>query len=124
MILSLGLSFSLVGCATIFGSKSYLEVVEGTPPKAEIYMNGIYLGQTPLNFEIPDKAFGQDSKIEIKAKGYKPLSVTIEKKAKVKFVILDILSAATGLIVDCATGALYEPSNKIINYVLEKERKN
>jgi len=95
-LLIISASFLMTSCATVFsGSKAKITVNDGIPPKADVYMNGKYMGQTPLNFDINKKSFGKDSEIEVRAEGYKPTKITIEKKAQAGFIVLDVL---TGLV--------------------------
>lgn len=110
------------GCATLFsGTTAKVKVADGNPPKAKVYMNGNYLGETPLNFKIPKKSFGKDSEIEIKADGYKPLTVTIEKTVNGGYIVLDVLfTGCLGLLIDFGTGAAYDPSPSTVKYNLEK----
>lgn len=111
----------LSSCATVFsGTKAKIQVLEGIPPKAEVYMNNNFVGQTPLNFTIPKKAFGKEVQIEIRAEGYRPVTINIDKKAQAGFIVLDVLSGLVWLVVDIADGALYKPVNDKIQYKLEK----
>lgn len=111
----------LSSCATIFsGTKSKVSVLDGNPSRASVYVNGNFVGETPTSFKIPKKSFGKSSQIEIRAQGYKPVTVTIEKRIQAGYIILDLLTGVVELIVDFATGAIYTADPKKIQYKLEK----
>lgn len=112
---------SLTSCATVFsGTKGTITVNDGTPSKAQIYMNGNLMGEAPLSFQIPKKSFGKQSTIEIRAVGYKPTIITIDKRVQAGFIVLDLLTGLVELVVDFGTGAIYTPDPKTIKYTLEK----
>lgn len=111
----------LSGCATIFsGTQTKVSVAQGNPSKAQVFLNGNFIGETPTVFKIPKKSFGGASKIEIKAEGYKPLIVTIDKRVQAGFIVLDLLTGLVELVVDFADGAIYTADPKTVKYVLEK----
>lgn len=120
-LIALMATMLLSGCATIFsGTKAKITVKDGTPSKAKVYRNGVYMGETPTSFKIPKKAFGEKSEIEIRAEGYKPLLIQIDKRVQAGFIVLDILTGIVELVVDFATGAIYTPDPKTIRYNLER----
>lgn len=113
--------FLFSSCATIFsGTKAKITVEDGSPSKAQVFQNGNLIGETPLSFQIPKKSFGKESTIEIRAEGYKPVFVKIDKRVQAGFIVLDIFTGLLTLVVDFATGAIYTPDPKTVKYSLEK----
>lgn len=111
----------LSGCATIFsGTRAKVTVKDGNPASAKVFMNGNFIGNAPVTFKIPKKSFGKSSTIEIKADGYKPMTITIDKRVQAGFIILDLFTGVVELVVDFATGAIYKPDPGIVKYQLEK----
>lgn len=129
MILKIGAAFLLLltiillpGCATIFsGTQAKINVADGNPAHAQVYMNGNYLGETPFEVKIPKKSFGKNTQLEIRADGYKPVMITVEKRVNGGLIFLDIVGTSLiGMFIDFATGAIYSPSPKTVKYRLEK----
>lgn len=121
---SVMLSFMIMatGCATVFGGyKNKLVVEDGTPPAADIYLDGQKLGTTPMNRKI-DKYLLQDgSVIELKAEGYVTDSIVVERKVHPLYTLADVLTGGIWTLVDIATGNLYRPDLGKIEYDLKKE---
>lgn len=110
----------LSSCATIFsGTKSSVRV-KGTPENAKVYYNGNYEGQAPCNVKISKNGLKQkQTTVEIKADGYETAQATLVRKIKVGAIVGDIIfSAGIFLIVDFATGAIYKPYPKKVEYNL------
>ena len=106
-------------CALDFkGTKE--EVVFGSDPqRAEVYVNGVRMGETPLTLKLVTK---QTYAIEFRREGYKPKSVQINNKVGAGWVVLDIVLGLVPVVIDAATGAWYSLDQKNINMVLEKQR--
>lgn len=109
------------GCATILGGKkNQLVVEEGSPPTAEVWLDGQKIGDTPLNVKL-DKFLIQDgSLVEIKKDGYTTQSVTLNRKVHPWYTLADILTGGIWFGIDLGTGNLYRPTNNKIQYELEQ----
>ena len=70
------LSLSIIGCATILVPPSPRVLVECNVPGVKIYMDGNFVGQTPLVMPVP--RFG-DHVIRVEAEGYMPKEVKLER---------------------------------------------
>jgi hypothetical protein len=107
-------------CALVFkGTKQ--EVVFGSDPqRAEVYVNGVRMGETPLTLKLVTR---QTYAIEFRREGYKPKSVQVNNKVGAGWVVLDILTGLVPIVIDAATGAWYSLDQKNINMVLEKQQK-
>jgi hypothetical protein len=109
------------GCATILGGKkNQLVVEEGSPPTAEVWLDGQKIGDTPLNVKL-DKFLIQDgSLVEIKKDGYVTQTVTLNRKVHPWYTLADILTGGIWFGIDLGTGNLYRPTNNKIQYELEQ----
>lgn len=117
-----GIVFITTSCATVFGSaKNKFVVNEGTPPEAEVYLDGQKVGTTPIDKKISKYLLQEGSVVEIKKDGYQTDSIIIERRVHIGYMILDILpTLGIGLLVDLTTGNIYRPKNNIIDYKLEQ----
>ncbi len=59
----------LVSCATLFSNGSDKITFTSEPSDAQVYLNGVEIGKTPLTYEV-DRATFQQSEIVIKKDGY------------------------------------------------------
>lgn len=112
----------LSSCATVFGGrKNKFVVKDGTPPAAEVYLDGQKIGTTPVNKKISKFLLQEGSVVEIKKDGYKTDSIVIERRLHIGYIFLDIVPGlVVGLAIDMATGNIYRPKNSKINYNLER----
>ncbi len=110
----------LSSCALIFkGTKQ--EVRFGSAPqRADVYIDGIKMGETPFSLKLVTK---KTYMIEFKKEGYKSKSYQITNKVGAGWIILDILGGLFPVIIDAATGAWYSFDQKNIDAVLEKQQK-
>ena len=117
MILCIG--FMASSCATIF--KGTMEEVEfeSSPDRAQVYVEGKLMGETPLAIKLESK---KSYTIVFKAEGYKDQSYHIKNKIGAGWIILDILGGLVPVIIDAATGAWYSLDQKNINAVLQKQQ--
>lgn len=113
------LCFFLASCALVFkGTKE--EVNFGSDPqRAEVYINGVKLGETPFSLELVTK---NTYTIEFRKEGYESKSVLINNKVGAGWIILDVVCGLVPVVIDAATGAWYSLDQKNINAILEKQR--
>lgn len=112
----------LSSCATVFGGrKNKFLVKDGTPPAAEVFLDGQKIGTTPVDKKISKFLLQEGSVVEIKKDGYKTDSIMIERRVHVGYMMLDVVSTlGVSLLVDFATGNIYRPKNSKIVYKLEE----
>jgi len=110
----------LSNCALVFKGTKQEVSFRSDPQRAEVYVNGIRMGETPLTLRLVTK---QTYVIEFKREGYKPKSVQINNKVGAGWVVLDILTGLVPVVIDAATGAWYSLDQKNIDAVLEKQQK-
>ena len=109
----------IVGCATLFkGTRE--EVRFGSDPqRAEVWINGIMTGETPLSIKLESK---KTYTIEFRKEGYEPMIKTITNRIGAGWIVLDILAGLIPVIVDAATGAWYHLDQKNVDAVLWKQQ--
>lgn len=106
-------------CATILsGGKTKVRVCDGTPSKAQVYLDGNYKGTAPCTFKIPKTMKNSQHKIDIKAIGYETQTVTTNRKFSAGYFLLDICTGVLWTVVDFATGNLYKQRPRKIHYNL------
>jgi hypothetical protein len=109
----------LSSCALIFkGTKE--EVRFGSDPqRAEVYIDGVKMGETPFALKLVTK---KAYLIEFRKEGYKSKSYQINNKVGAGWIVLDVLGGLIPVIIDAATGAWYSFDQKNIDAVLEKQQ--
>lgn len=106
-------------CATLFKGNSSKLDLNSNPQGAQVYVNGGYMGDTPVRLKLVSK---NTYSIEFRKEGYKTKTVNITNKVGVGWVILDVLGGLIPVIIDAATGAWYELDQKNVNAILDKQQ--
>lgn len=104
-LLVVALSLTLGGCATILGGKTQLITVNSNVSGAEVLLNDVPLGKTPLTATIKR---GQTGVLRVRADGYQPYSIAMNKKISTLFWVNIFSGGAFGSSTDYSTGAMYE----------------
>ncbi|MBK7630884.1 MAG: PEGA domain-containing protein [Ignavibacteriales bacterium] len=108
-------------CATIFkGSHEDVEFAS-EPSGAKVYINGDYMGKTPLELPLFSDL---NYEIELKKSGYKTKRTFITSKVGAGWVILDFVGGLIPILIDAATGDWYGLSQDNVNAILEKQQYN
>lgn len=96
------LAVSLTSCATVFAPKYQSVTISVQPDSSKIYVNGQFMGYSPLHVEIePSKP----QLLEVKHDGYEPQRTVLKTDFLPGWVAADILlTAGIGAIVDLTTG--------------------
>jgi len=111
------LSLSL-GCAAIFKGTSDKVDFSSEPEGAKVYVNGVLMGDTPLNLKLESK---RTYYVEFKKEGYETKHFTLTNHVGVGWIILDVIFGVVPVVVDAATGSWYVLDQDYINAVLETE---
>jgi len=109
---------SFSSCATLLGGSKKGVKVKGTPPNAQVYYNGAYIGDAPVNVKVPKSAKQGNSKVTVKADNYEPTDIELTRKWSLGYTVLDIITGFVPLIVDAATGNIYQPKPGTVKYKL------
>jgi hypothetical protein len=104
VIFCLVVILTLWGCATIFKGGSQVISVNTSPDTAKIYMNGVYMGVTPLQLLLKSN---QTYIFEFRKDGYESKTVILNNQVGAGWVILDILVSFWPLLIDAITGDWY-----------------
>ena len=112
------LSMVLVGCATVLSGNSEDIRIQSKPEEAEVIINNIPRGHTPLRLELEKS---KSYTIEIKHPDYPPRYITLDKSVNTGWVILDVLCGFIPIIVDASTGAWYNFSDDFINVSFDSD---
>ena len=119
-IISMIVVIALIGsCATIFKGSSSKVDFSSDPSGAQVYVNGVPRGTTPINLKLESK---KTYTIEFKKDGYEQRTYTITNHVGVGWIVLDVIFGLIPVIVDAATGAWYELDQDAVNAVLEQQQ--
>jgi hypothetical protein len=114
------LLLGLSSCATVFGGKrNTVEVLAGVPEKAQVYLDGKFIGETPFKKRISKYKLQEGSIIEIRKASYQSEYFEVVRKPHTLYVLADILTGALPLIVDVANANIYRPNTNHIEYELK-----
>ena len=100
------------------GGKGKLDVTPN-PEGAEVFINGISYGKTPVKVKLKTK---REYEVVFKKEGYAPVTKKITNKIGDGWIILDVIIGLAPVIVDVATGAWSKFDQKTINAILEKQQ--
>lgn len=94
------------GCIGLLVNGSTEEITfNSSPSSADVTIDGGFAGVTPLSVEL---ARGESHQAVISLNGYQDESFSIKKSASGGIIISDLLlTGGIGLIIDLATGAMY-----------------
>jgi len=106
-------------CATIFKGNTSKIDFNSNPQGAQIYVNGNYMGDTPIRLKLESK---QTYNIEFRKEGYKTKTFNITNHVGAGWIVLDVLFGLVPVIVDAATGSWYDLDQKNVNAILEKQQ--
>ena len=110
-------------CATIFnGAKTKIHIKDGTPPNANVYVDGNYKGTAPCKVKISKTIANAQHTIDIKADGYETQTITTNRKLSAGYLVLDIITGVVWTAIDFATGNIYLQKPNKIEYNLEKKQ--
>ena len=108
--------FVLSGCATLFNEKAPAVSFMSEPSAAQVYVNGVEMGETPCTFKLEtDKEYT----IEFRKDGYQTKTYFLTNEVGAVWIVLDILGGFIPIIVDAATGDWYELSQEYVSVSLE-----
>jgi len=111
------LAFTLIvlsGCATVIKGTSQTVTFTSSPSKAEIFLDGMSQGKTPLTLSLKKNKY---SSIMVKKAGYDTINRPIEKNFDPVAIINVFWDLST---TDLITGAIYEYEPNSYNFNLER----
>lgn len=94
----------ITSCASLLKGTSQEVSFRSTPSSAEVYVNGQFMGYTPLKIHLDsDRSY----QVEFRMGNMRKV-VYISKRLNAAWVILDILIGFVPVLIDLVTGAWYE----------------
>ncbi len=106
---------TFAGCGTLFNSAGGEVNFSSNPPGADVIVDGLTLGQTPVMLDLEKKTTHQ---VIIKDDNAER-TFLINHKVGAGWVILDILGGVLPVIVDAVTGDWYNLSPKTVHAELQ-----
>jgi hypothetical protein len=101
----------LGGCAAVFKGSSENITISSMPEGTQIYMNGQYIGATPMRIKLKSKG---EYTFEFRKEGYKKQVVYLTSSVGAGWVVLDVLFGLIPVIVDAASGAWFELDQSVV----------
>ena len=99
--------FSFSGCATIMHGSRQEMFLTCEPRIASVYVDGHYIGNTPMNTRL---SRGKDHQLRIELQGYKPFETTLTRRLDGWVFGNILLGGIIGIAVDAANGSMYRLS--------------
>lgn len=106
-------------CATIFKGSHEDVDFNSEPSGAKVYINGEYLGKTPLELPLLSS---MSYEIEFKKSGYETKKTFITNKIGAGWIILDVLGGLIPVIIDASSEDWYSLSQDNVNAILAKQQ--
>src|SRR5690606_18412236 len=106
---------AVAGCGALFNSGPAKVTFTSSPEGAEVWVNGMRRGTTPL---VLDLQKNQDYTVIFKKPGHADVAVTVSKKVGAGYVVLDVLGGLLPVIIDAATGSWYVLSTNTVHGML------
>jgi len=105
--------FGLTGCATIFDGDTQLLTFDSVPTGAEVYVDGVLLGVTPMSASVKRK---KDATLTLKKEGYVDRVMPMATTMNMTFLGNLVTGGLFGTTTDSATGAInkYEPGQFMV----------
>jgi hypothetical protein len=105
--------FGLTGCATIFDGDTQLLTFDSVPTGAEVYIDGVLLGVTPMSASVKRK---KGATLTMKKEGYVDRVMPMATTMNMTFLGNLVTGGLFGTTTDSATGAInkYEPGQFMV----------
>ncbi|WP_395842933.1 PEGA domain-containing protein [Cystobacter fuscus] len=119
MVLAGAVSLS-VGCATVFADKTNLIPISSTPTHADVYIDGLKRGRTPLTLQLDPR---RSYTIVFKKEGLEDKVFDVRNQVGVGWVVLDVVLGLWPVLIDMSTDAWYslEPSSVKVSMLPPEE---
>lgn len=119
MLVLFSFVFFTMSCATLFKGTSEEVRFGSDPQRAEVWVNGERMGETPLTLKLESK---KTYTIEFRKEGYRTETRRITNRIGAGWIILDVLAGLVPVIIDAATGAWYSLDQKNVDAVLIRQQ--
>ena len=105
----------LSGCATLFNNKTPAVDLASTPAGAEVYVDGYYVGTTPVQVNLTVR---EDHVVEFRKEGHDTRTYRISRFVGFGWIVLDVLTGLVPIIIDLATGDWFMLDTEEVNVAL------
>jgi hypothetical protein len=116
LILVLAVLIVAGSCATLFNDKNLEVFVYSEPEVAKVYIDGHYMGVTPLQVNL---AVDKEYEIKFRKEGYETKTYFLNNEVGGVWMVLDILCGLIPLAIDAASGDWYELETDDVKVILE-----
>lgn len=96
------MSLLLTGCATLFKGQRQMVGAGSSPVGAEVFVNGVSMGFTPVQLNLD---VARAHQVTFRLAGHRDLTVTLEPRVGIGWVILNVLGGLIPVVIDAATGS-------------------
>lgn len=103
-LLLLAAGAAAAGCGALFNSGPARVNFTSTPDNAEVWIDGVRRGTTPIFLELEKK---KDHTVTFRKAGYQDMTNPLPRSIKGVYVVFDVLGGLLPVIVDAATGSWY-----------------
>ena len=117
IVLTLVVIILLPGCATILKGTSERVSVTSDPSGANVLINGIPRGNTPMVLKLESKNIYV---VEIRKENYLPYTYTLTNSVGAGWIIIDVICGLVPVIIDAATGSWYMLDANHVHGLLQK----
>ncbi|HEX2777866.1 MAG TPA: PEGA domain-containing protein [Gemmatimonadaceae bacterium] len=107
----------VASCGAIFNSGAARVNFTSTPDNAEVWIDGVRRGTTPVFLELEKK---KDHTITFKKAGYQDMTNPLPRSIRGVYVVFDVLGGLLPVIVDAATGSWYVLSTDHVHGSLQQ----
>ena len=113
-LLTLPLLAALAGCASMFNNKTPSVDIESNPTQAAVYVNGNYVGETPVSVDL---SIRREHTITFRKDGYQDRSYQVFRSVGFGWILLDLVGLVP-IIVDAATGDWFMLDTEHVNVIM------
>ena len=113
-LLTLPLLAALAGCASLFNNKTPSVDIESNPTQAAVYVNGNYVGETPVSVDL---SIRREHTITFRKDGYQDRSYQVFRSVGFGWILLDLVGLVP-IIVDAATGDWFMLDTEHVNVIM------
>lgn len=117
-IFAISATLMLSSCATIFTGTKQTVNIKTDPPAADVEVDGIKVGVTPMDVTLKKGFTGQT--VSLKLNGYE--AKTFQPQTAFNAVSVVNFLFLPGFIIDAATGAMMKYDPKIYEFKLEQKK--
>jgi hypothetical protein len=105
-------------CATIWKGSNENVDIESVPDSAKVYLNGNYVGKTPMSIELKSSGTHQ---ITIGKDGYESKTTYLTGSVYALWVLWDVVWGVAPVLFDWITASWYELNEGNIEMILDKK---